>query len=74
MAMKKKSKPPVIMLAQPPVIMSAHGPVTESARRQAIINMRLDPLRQSLVLGIITREMGGDRELGLKEARRRYPE
>jgi len=57
-----------------PVINTQWGPVTESARHQAALNLRDDPDRRAAVEDIIIAELGGDRERGLKEARRRYPE
>jgi hypothetical protein len=57
----------------PPIIMSAYGPVTESARRQAALNMRDDPILREAVISRLCAEMG-DPTAGLKEARRRYPE
>jgi len=57
----------------PPIIMSAYGPVTESARRQAALNMRDDPILREAVIARLCAEMG-DPMAGLKEAQRRYPE
>lgn len=57
-----------------PVIDTKWGPVSEKARAQAATNLRLDPARRARVLEVIVREMGGDVEAGLREARRRYPE
>lgn len=50
------------------------GPVSERARGQAAENLRRDPARRAEVLRIVVREMGGDEEKGLAEARRRFPE
>jgi hypothetical protein len=58
-----------------PVIDTPYGaPVPEWLRHQAAINMKLDPFKRAQVEEIVIRECGGDREAGLKEARRRYPE
>jgi hypothetical protein len=57
----------------PPIIMSAYGPVTESARRQAALNMRDDPILREAVIARLCVEMNSNEE-GLREARRRYPE
>jgi hypothetical protein len=59
---------------KPPVIDTAWGPVSESARAQAETNLRLDPALRMRVLDVITREMGGDLDAGIAEARRRYPQ
>jgi hypothetical protein len=59
---------------KPPVIETPWGAVTESARAQAATNLRLDPAKRAMVLGIIVKECGGDAAKGLAEARRRYPE
>jgi len=61
-------------LKPPPVIQTSLGPVTEWARRQAAINLALDPVKRMMVLEIIIKECGGSKERGLAEARRRYPE
>lgn len=58
---------------KPPILTTTWGPVTEKARRQAEINLSLDPAARRAVLDVITREVGGDRTKGLAEARRRYP-
>lgn len=54
-----------------PIIMTEYGPVTESARRQAAENMK-DPMIRGAVEHLLTEQYG--EELGLAEARRRYPE
>jgi hypothetical protein len=59
---------------KPPIIDTTWGPVSESARAQAETNLRLDPALRMRVLEVITREMGGDIEVGMREARRRYPQ
>jgi hypothetical protein len=58
---------------KPPVIDTTWGPVSESARAQAETNLRLDPALRMRVLDVITREMGGDLDAGIAEAKRRYP-
>jgi hypothetical protein len=57
-----------------PKIMTKWGPVTESARHQAAINMRLDPIKKAQVEALLVLEAGGDVARGLLEAQRRYPE
>lgn len=58
----------------PPIIETKWGVVSERARGQAAENLRRDPARRAEVLRIVVREMGGDEEKGLAEARRRFPE
>jgi hypothetical protein len=57
-----------------PVIMTQWGPVTEAARHRAALNMREDLTLREQVVELVVRETGGDRMLGEREARRRYPE
>jgi hypothetical protein len=59
--------------ATPPVIMTQWGQVTESARLQAATNMRLDHALRARVVALLAKQLGSE-ELGLKEAKRRYPE
>ena len=58
---------------KPPVIDTTWGPVSESARVQAETNLRLDPALRMRVVDVITREMSGDLDAGIAEAKRRYP-
>jgi hypothetical protein len=65
--------PSVFGAKAPPVIMTQWGPTTESARKQAAINMKLDPDKKRAVEALLAKEMGGVAQ-GLMEARRRFPE
>ena len=60
------------LFKKPPVIMTEFGPVTERARRQAADNMRADDWLREQVEAALVKQYG--EELGLAEARRRYPE
>ena len=55
------------------IINTQWGPVTESARRQAALNMRDDPVLREAIIARLCAETG-DPAAGLTEARRRYPE
>lgn len=57
-----------------PTIMTEHGPVTESARRQAALNMRMDPTKRAEVEALLGRQLGLEGDALLAEVRRRYPE
>jgi DNA polymerase IIIc chi subunit len=57
---------------KPPVIMTEYGPVSERARVQAAANMRDSVETRKRVEAILVKQYG--EELGLQEARRRYPE
>lgn len=59
---------------RPPVISTQYGTVSESARKQATVNMNLDPLLQLRVEQMVIAECGGDITRGRAEFRRRYPE
>lgn len=59
---------------KPPVISTPNGDVTESARLQAALNMRIDPMIKMRVIDCIVKQFGGDEQRGMAEARRRYPE
>ena len=65
--------PSVFGVRKPPVIMTQWGPTTESWRKQAAINMKLDPDKRAAVEALLCKEMGGVAQ-GLVEARRRFPE
>lgn len=56
------------------VITTENGPVPESWRRQACINMRLDPRKFQEVERIVLRECGGDWEKCKARMRSSYPE
>lgn len=58
----------------PPVILSQHGQTTESARARAAQNMIEDPDIRLRVEELLVKQAGGDRERGLAEFARRYPE
>lgn len=57
----------------PPQILTPWGPTTESARLQAAINMRADPVLKAKVEELLIRQLGSF-EAGVEESRRRYPE
>jgi hypothetical protein len=57
----------------PPVIDTPWGPTTESARRQAALNMKADPVLRGKVEELLMRQLGSI-SAGMEEARRRYPE
>jgi len=61
------------MKRRPPVIDSPYGQVSEGARRQAAVNMRLDPVKRFQIEQMLIKQMGSE-ERGLAEARKRYPE
>lgn len=56
------------------VIHTDFGPIPEKFRRQACINMRLDPHKFLEVERVILRECKGDQELARRIMRERYPE
>lgn len=56
------------------VIQTPDGPIPEKWRRQAIINMRLDPVKFREVEAIVLRECGGDWEKCRARMRASYPE
>jgi len=58
----------------PPVILSQYGQTTESARRRAAQNMIEDPDIRRRVEELLVKQSGGDRDRGLAEFARRYPE
>jgi hypothetical protein len=60
------------MFKKSPVIMTEHGPVSEKARRQAAENMKNDADTKARVEAVLVNQYGT--EIGLAEARRRYPE
>ena len=60
------------MFKKSPVIMTEHGPVPERARAQAAKNMREIPGVKERVEAVLVNQYGT--EIGLAEARRRYPE
>lgn len=58
-----------------PIIMTPYGPVTESARKQAALNLWLDPVKRSQVVELLADQLyAGDMAKGLAEAKRRFPE
>jgi hypothetical protein len=61
---------------KPPTLPTQWGDVTEKYRRQAEINLSLDPAKRDAVLRIIAREISAPDYLDVRvieEARRRYP-
>jgi hypothetical protein len=56
-----------------PVIDHEFGRTPEKFRRQAAINMRVNPQLREEIVGILAMRLGS-RQAGEAEARRRYPE
>jgi hypothetical protein len=60
---------------KPPVIHTEFGgDVPEALRKQAAINLKLDPQKRRDVLAMLTERLGGNKALALRESQRRYPE
>jgi len=58
---------------KPKTVMTEWGAVSESARKQAVINMYLDPEKRKAVLELLCKKMGSVAK-GELEFRERYPE
>lgn len=72
-------KPPVpgtveLRKGAPPVIHTPFGDVTEGARLRCAMNMLEDGTLRQRVEDLLIRQNGGNVEVGIAEAKKRYPE